>query len=193
MPHSRREHQQSGTTGSCNPGESSGEGSGRKKGTCHWAIADVWAAIAERKRNRGQESPQTQITQEEGPKAKQRRQEDGTGMTTEGRAEARGRQKGSNRRRRAVQPKKAAKAMAKGKIFQYVCPHCNQWVSSTIRTGQVDHRRTCSNSFGAREGRPFAKAYDYMCPACNGHVASNVATGQIDHRTCLWEPILCEG
>ena len=84
MPHSRREHQQSGTTGSCNPGESSGEGSGRKKGTCHWAIADVWAAIAERKRNRGQESPQTQITQEEVPKAKQRRQEDGTGMTTEG-------------------------------------------------------------------------------------------------------------
>ena len=96
--------------------------------------------------------------------------------------EARGRQEGSNRRQRAVRPTKAAKAMAKGKIFQYVCPHCNQSVSSTIRRGQVDHRRTCGNSFGVREGRPFAKAYDYVCPTCNGHVASNVATGQTDHR-----------
>ena len=65
--------------------------------------------------------------------------------------------------------------MAKGKNFKYVCPHCKQPVSSTIRTGQVNHRRTCGNYFRVR--------YDYVCPACNGHVASNVATGQIDHRT----------
>jgi len=62
-------------------------------------------------------------------------------------------------------------------------PHCKQPVSSTIRTGQVNHRRTCGNYFRVREGRPCAKQYDYVCPACNGHVASNVATGQINHRT----------
>ena len=73
--------------------------------------------------------------------------------------------------------------MAKGKIFQYVCPHCKQSVSSTLRTGQVNHRRTCGNFFRVREGRPCAKQYDYVCPTCNGHVASNVATGQRDHRT----------
>ena len=73
--------------------------------------------------------------------------------------------------------------MAKGKIFEYVCPHCKQSVSSTLRTGQVNHRRTCGNFFRVREGRPCAKQYDYVCPTCNGHVASNLATGQIDHRT----------
>ena len=51
-----------------------------------------------------------------------------------------------------------------------------------IRTGQVDHRHTCGQFFGVKEGRVFAKAYYYVCPACNGHVASNVATGQVNHR-----------
>ena len=119
------------------------------------------------KRNREQESPQTKEAE---PKAKQRRQENGTEMTTEG-PEVHGQQDDSNGRQRAVRPTKAAEAMAKGKIFQYVCPHCKQPVNSTIRTGQANHRRTCG------------KQYDYVCPACNGHVASNVATGQINHRT----------
>ena len=144
------------------------------------AIADVWDAIAERKRKREQESPQRKEAE---PKAKQRRQENGTEMTTEGPAEVHGQQDDTDGRPRAVRPRKAAEAMAKGKIFQYVCPHCNQSVSSTVRTGQVNHRRTCGNFFRVREGRPCAKQYDYVCPTSNGHVASNVATGQIDHRT----------
>ena len=104
-------------------------------------------------------------------------------MTTEGPADVRGKQEDSNGRQRAVRPMKRAEATAKGKMLEYVCPHCNQSVSSTIRTGKVNHRRTCGNYFRVREGRPCAKLYDYVCPACNGHVASNVATGQIDHRT----------
>jgi len=48
--------------------------SGRKKRHVP-SLTDVWAAIAERKRNR---------EQEEAPKAKHRRQENGTEMTTEG-------------------------------------------------------------------------------------------------------------
>ena len=104
-------------------------------------------------------------------------------MTTEGPAEVHRQQDDSNGRQRAVRPTKAAEAMAKGKIFQYVRPHCKQPVNSTIRTGQVNHRRTCGNYFRVRDGRPCAKQYDYVCPACNGHVASNVATDQIDHRT----------
>ena len=51
------------------------------------AIADVWDAIAERKRNREQESPQTKEAE---LKAKQRRQENGTEMTTEGPADVHG-------------------------------------------------------------------------------------------------------
>ena len=117
------------------------------------------------------------------PKAKHSKPENGTEMTTEGPADVHGQREDSNGRQTAVRPTKAAEAMAKGKIFQYVCPHCNQSVGSTTRTGQVDHRRTCGNFFRVREGRPCAKQHDYVCPTCNGHVASNVATGQIDHRT----------
>lgn len=75
MPHSPGEHQQSRTTGSCNAGESSGEAAKEKKAR---AIADVWAAIAETKRNREQEGGQTKEAE---PKATERRQDDGTEMT----------------------------------------------------------------------------------------------------------------
>ena len=144
------------------------------------AIADVWAAIAERKRNREQESPQTK---EEGPEAKQRRQENGTEMTAEGLSDVRGTQEDSNRTEKATLPTKGARTTRERKSFQYVCPHCDQSVTSTIRTGQVNHRRTCGNRFRVKDGRVLAQAYDYVCPACNGHVTSNVATGQINHRT----------
>jgi hypothetical protein len=163
----------------------------RKKKRHVPSLTDVWAAIAEQKRNREQDGPQTQ---EEAPKAKHRRQENGTEMTTEGSADVRGKQEGSNWTETATLPTKGAKATEKGKSFQYVCPHCDQSVTSTTRTGQVDLRGTCGHRFRVREGRLCAKAYDYVCPACNGHVASNVATGHIDHRrVCLWEQFFCEG
>ena len=56
------------------------------------AIADVWDAIAERKRTREQESFQTQEAE---PKAKHRRQENGREMTTEGPAGVRGKREDS--------------------------------------------------------------------------------------------------
>jgi hypothetical protein len=93
------------------------------------SLTDVWAAIAEQKRNREQDGPQTQ---EEAPKAKHRRQENGTEMTTEGSADVRGKQEGSNWTETATLPTKGAKATEKGKSFQYVCPHCDQSVTSTI-------------------------------------------------------------
>ena len=75
------------------------------------SLTDVWAAIAERKRNR---------EQEEAPKAKHRRQENGTEMTTEGLADVRGTQEDSNRTEKATLPTKGARATEKGKSFQYV-------------------------------------------------------------------------
>ena len=106
----------------------------------------------------------------------------GTEMTAEGPADVCGTQEDSNRTEKATLPTKGARATRGGKSFQYVCPHCDQSVTRTIRTGQVNHRRTCSHRFQVKDGRVFAKAYEYVCPACNGHVTSNVATGKIDHR-----------
>ena len=104
-------------------------------------------------------------------------------MTAEGRADVRGTQEDSNRTEKATLPTKGARTTRERKSFQYVCPHCDQSVTSTIRTGQVNHRRTCGDRFRVKDGRVLAQSYDYVCPACNGHVTSNVATGQINHRT----------
>ena len=209
------------------------------------AIADVWDAIAERKQTREQESLQTKEAE---PKAKHRKQENGTEMTTEGPAGVGGKREDSNGRQRAVGPTadvwaasverkrkreqdivqmqeapphakqrreddgterstdrqaemsckqqnnasaaetvtllaNEVKAARKGKSFQYVCHACQKSVRSSIRTGQVDHRRACGNRFQVWDAQVVAKGYVYVCPACKGNVASDVKTGQINHRT----------
>ena len=80
-------------------------------------------------------------------------------------------------------PAKTGEETQRDKTFQYVCPYCKQAVTSSVRTGRVDHRCTCGNRFQVTDGCIIAKAlaYAYVCPACNGQVASNIATGQMDH------------
>eukprot|EP00435_Cladocopium_sp_Y103_P002999 s593_g1.t1 len=69
--------------------------------------------------------------------------------------------------------------------FHYVCPFCKAAVSSSIRCGQVDHRRACGKQFQVKDGHVAAKEFVYTCPYCEGTVASNVKTGRVDHRgTC---------
>ena len=69
------------------------------------------------------------------------------------------------------------------KPYQYVCPFCKACVSSTVRTGQVNHRRVCGNFFAVREGKVAMKGYAYCCPWCKATVSSNVKTERVDHRT----------
>ena len=68
------------------------------------------------------------------------------------------------------------------KMFQYACPFCEASVSSSVRTGQIDHRRPCGHRFRVKNGDVAARKYDYVCPFCKGHVASNLKTGRINHR-----------
>ena len=78
---------------------------------------------------------------------------------------------------------KLAGQTAAEEMFRYACPFCDVSVTSTVRTGQVDHRRACGKKFRVKDGHVAAKNLAYACPFCNGTVASNVRTGQIDHRT----------
>ena len=67
----------------------------------------------------------------------------------------------------------------------YTCPFCYGRVSSSIATGQVDHRQACGKLFRVKEGKVVSKEFVYKCPFCADHVESNVSTGQVDHRgTC---------
>ena len=170
------------------------------------AIADVWDAIAQRKRKREEEGVQTEG---ERPQTNQRRHDDE--MTRADIQAASGEQ---NRKRhadnaaaqetdrkakqgkdgkaearegqtdlQAEEKKGEGTATQKSKLCEYICPHCSASVTSTVRTGQVNHRRQCGNRFRVEDGRIVAKAYVYVCPFCNGEILSNTKTGQIDHRT----------
>ena len=67
--------------------------------------------------------------------------------------------------------------------FQYACPFCETSVTSSVRTGQIDHRHACGNRFRVKDGHVAAREFVYVCPFCEGTLASNVKTGEIDHRT----------
>ena len=71
----------------------------------------------------------------------------------------------------------ATETSGEGKSFHYVCPACHKSVRSSIRTGQVDHRRACGNRFQVWDAQVVAKGYVYICPACKGNVSSDVKTG----------------
>ena len=87
----------------------------------------------------------------------------------------------------ATQQRRGAKRPRQedGKLVCYTCPFCYGRVSSSIATGQVDHRQACGKRFRVKEGKVVSKEFVYKCPFCADHVESNVSTGQVDHRgTC---------
>ena len=63
----------------------------------------------------------------------------------------------------------------------YTCPFCEAAVSSSVRSGRVDHRRHCGNRFQVKDGCVVTKKMVYQCPFCDGKVSSNVMTGQVNH------------
>ena len=67
--------------------------------------------------------------------------------------------------------------------FHYTCPFCEAAVSSSVRSGQVNHRRHCGNRFQVKDGCVVTKKMVYQCPFCDGKVSSNVMSGQVDHRS----------
>eukprot|EP00438_Fugacium_kawagutii_P027850 Skav201823 [mRNA] locus=scaffold1071:388890:390242:- [translate_table: standard] len=122
------------------------------------AVADVRARIAEVKRKRAEEIAEKSA---EVPLAKQQRSDKGADATAN----------------------EDAQTARKKRKFQYVCPKCQQGVTSCIETGEIDHRSACGRRFRVKNGHVLAKAYAYVCPVCNGSVASNVKTGQVNHET----------
>ena len=84
---------------------------------------------------------------------------------------------------KATVPAEEGKATQKRKLCEYICPHCSEAVKSTVRTGQVNHRRKCGNRFRVQDGRTVAKGYVYVLPFCNAEIVSNTKTGRIDHRS----------
>ena len=87
----------------------------------------------------------------------------------------------------ATQQRRGAKRPRQedGKLLCYTCPFGQERVSSSVATGQVDHRKACGKKFRVKDGKIALREFVYKCPFCAGQVASTVTTGQVDHRgTC---------
>eukprot|EP00438_Fugacium_kawagutii_P008899 Skav215707 [mRNA] locus=scaffold2573:242958:252224:+ [translate_table: standard] len=140
-------------------------------------IAQVWEEIADRKRKREGKASKT-----EGPTPKREREEN----SAEAEVLAKGRADTSTipeNSAATTPPQLRAAKQRNRKLFEYHCPACGGAVASSVRTGQVDHRRACGNRFSVKNGKVVAKMYVYSCPFCKGSVSSNTRSGQIDHRT----------
>ena len=142
-------------------------------------IADVERAIAEKKRKRDVDDAETKQAER---KAKQCKDNTDEARERQTDLQAKGEDGAKPSDKRTV-PAKERKATQKRKLYEYTCPHCSESVTSTVQTGQVDHRRRCGNTFRVKDERIVAKAYVYMCPFCKGESLSNTRTGQIDHRS----------
>ena len=142
-------------------------------------IANAQDPITEQKRRREVDEA---AAQEGEPKEKQRKDETGKAEESHKALKASTRQEGNKASKEKTLPANARHATQRGQSFAYVCPACHQSVISSIRTGQVDHRRTCGNQFQVNNGVVAQKCVVYTCPFCKGLVNSNVKTGKINHR-----------
>ena len=101
-----------------------------------------------------------------------KKRKDGTDSPRERRTDVQAEEKkGTKSSKKAVVHAKTGEAQ-KEKSFQYVCPSCKEAVTSSICTGQIDHRRTCGNYFQVKDGCVVTKLYTYVCPACTGSPGS---------------------
>ena len=67
----------------------------------------------------------------------------------------------------------------KDSTFHYICPFCDVAISSSVRSGMVNHRNQCGHQFRVHDGRVTAKKLAYRCPFCNGIVASRLGRSTI--------------
>ena len=176
-------------------------------------IADVRAAIAQRKRKRDEDGSQTKQGKEderaemtmsntkEAITEQKRRREVDQAAPTEGEPKEKQRkdetgkkdkhtalqagksQEGTKASKQETLPGNTGQATQRGQSFKYVCPACEQSVISSICTGQVNHQSVCGYVFSVQDGVVADKSFVYQCPFCGGSVKSNVKTGRINHRS----------
>lgn len=141
--------------------------------------AEMKATAAEPKRKADLDSAGAQETQRA---AKERAERAETTREKNGDLQAKG-LKSARSRQKATRHAEARKEMQTRQPCKYICPQCHETVRSSVRCGEVDHRRGCGNRFRVKDGCVITKAYVYICPFCKGEILSNVKTGQIDHRS----------
>ena len=67
--------------------------------------------------------------------------------------------------------------------YVYTCPFCNGEVTSSIASGNIDHRHVCGKQFRVENGslRPTMR-YAHTCPTCGTSVHSSREAGRIQSK-----------
>ena len=151
----------------------------REEGEAELTIANAQDPIAAQERRREVDEAEAQ---EGEPKEKQRKDATGKAEESHKALKESERQEGNKDSQQKSLPANAGHATQRKQSFEYVCPACHQSVISSIRTGQVNHRRTCGNRFQVKDGVVAEKSVVYTCPCCKGLVNSHIKTGTINHQ-----------
>ena len=71
-------------------------------------------------------------------------------------------------------------------VYVYTCPFCQGSVTTSIASGNIDHRRVCGKQFRVCQGllRPtrLTLRYSHACPTCGTRVNSTKACGRIQSK-----------
>ena len=103
------------------------------------------------------------------------------------------RQEGNKASKEKTLPANARHATQRGQSFAYVCPACHQLVISSIRTGQVDHRRTCGNQFQVNNGVVAKKSVVLHMSILQGACEQQCEDRENQPSGCLWVRIFLTG
>ena len=65
-------------------------------------------------------------------------------------------------------------------VYEYICPHCETQVRSTVTDGQVDAKQQhCGVRFRVRGGTVIQSFFTHQCPSCLTEVQSTKRFGRI--------------
>ena len=131
--------------------------------------------------------------QEGEPKEKQRKDETRKAEESHKALKASTRQEGNKASKEKTLPANARHAKQRGQSFEYVCPACHQSVISSIRTGQVDHRRTCGNQFQVNNGVVAKKSVVLHMSILQGACEQQCEDRENQPSGCLWQRIFRTG
>ena len=82
-------------------------------------------------------------------------------------------------------------------LYAYKCPYCSASLTSSVKTGLIDHRRNdgCGKQLRVANGLPAGRMHTHKCPTCGTVVHSAVPCGhiQVKHRNAGGKPCPTDG
>ena len=83
-------------------------------------------------------------------------------------------------------PKDIAQSPPPKKIYVYACPFCQKSITTSIASGNIDHRHVCGKQFRVQNGvlRPTLPTthFSHTCPTCGTCVQSTIEFGRIQSK-----------